>query len=182
MRKILIGLIEMDLKKLEEILNIPNTGIVIIDMQEYFLKTGNKEKVDELIANQIEVIGLSKKLNLPIYDINYIHSEKNMGSTISELKSNLQNYNGYQPMGKYSDNMFSKDGEQILESIQIDDVKHLFFMGVNASLCVKDSLEGAFNNGFKVSSSSEVILDTHNLVVFSYSFLDFYKRKCLFFN
>jgi nicotinamidase-related amidase len=61
--------------KINNFLNLDNSGLVVVDMQsKYVLHTFIEER-DRIIPNQLKTIELFKKLNRPIFIVEYTNKE-----------------------------------------------------------------------------------------------------------
>ena len=128
----------------------PELAVVIVDMQEDFLKLIPPEKMGVMIKNQINVIKYCAGESIPVVALEACGYR----ITIAELNcyfSQLQ----IKTFGKRENDGFTNSG--FLGYLRELKVKRLFFMGVNAGACVVDTAAGGLNSGFGVVTAEGVI-------------------------
>ncbi len=132
----------------KEMLN--NMVVLLIDMQDSFIDSEEKKMI---ISNQIEMLEFCKKNDIPLMVIEYIDEGKTVDQLLKKIAElppeNVHN------ITKSHDNAFSNTGlNELLISIQ---AKTLFVMGVNACACVWETALCAFNEGYNIITSKDVI-------------------------
>ena len=126
-------------------------AVLIIDMQDFFLKKVTKENRDRIIPDQIKIIDFCAKNNVPIIVLEY----KNRGNTTKILKEKLQKLSNVQIIVKeYNSGFRGTHLDEILGNMK---VKNILLMGINASGCVQDTAIGALHRGYKILTASMVI-------------------------
>lgn len=127
-------------------------GILLIDMQDDFLEEIQRDEVERMITNQIEVLECAQQNNLPIILLEY----RNHDATNKQLRKILSNSN-YKKIVKSEDDGFLYTS---LDSIVKEKgASELVFMGINASACVKRTAKGALNAGYSIVTSPDIIAD-----------------------
>lgn len=131
-----------------------DTAVIIIDMQNFFLKNFTRSIREKLIENQLRVVDACLKNKLPFIILEYKCRGKLRGKLIKQLDEKIQNV--YKVVFvKENNSGFTKTKlESILKELR---VKNLLLMGVNANGCVQDTAIGALNRGFRVITSCGVI-------------------------
>lgn len=142
-----------------------NVALVIIDMQpEFVLRNphhgllGNLEKLGRVLERQIELIRIAKKNGIPILLIEY----NSAGNTLDELRDEIGNYEKATLFTKYQNGMFSNVrnvGHAIRGFLKKEGVTDLVIAGANGGKCVKCSINGALNSGYRVWADSNAIID-----------------------
>jgi len=125
--------------------------VILIDMQKLFIKQLKKSEESLIIVNQILMIRWCVKNNIPIVVLEY----KGVGETINILAKELKGVRNLTKIIKPHNNGFS--------NTELDDMlinmgaRNLFFMGINASVCVKSTAKGAIEKGYSIMTSENVI-------------------------
>ncbi|PWU20348.1 MAG: hypothetical protein C5B49_04460 [Bdellovibrio sp.] len=144
---------------------LAQTALVIIDMQPYFAErggyhnlVGNQEKIEKVLNRQVELIEMAKSNRLPIVTIEY----SGCGSTCTAIKKAIGNYGDARTFVKSSDGMFSNWGgiENELDTyLKGRNTSQLIITGANGGYCVKCSIEGALNKGYRVWTDADAVAD-----------------------
>lgn len=166
------------------------TALVVIDMQPFFVTRGkvhdnltNKEKVEKLIAKQLEAINVAMQARIPIIFIEYYDVNSN---TNEILKDAIKNYNQAHFIQKDADGMLDAKNpfrEDLIDFLKYSKIKTLIITGANGNACVKRSIIGALNNNCNVVAYSEGIAD-FNYDEFIYPYagykktIDLYCKSC----
>jgi nicotinamidase-related amidase len=131
-------------------ITLKNLAVLIIDMQEYFIDSNEKE---ELVPNQIAVLQFCQKNHVPVAVIEYMH----FGATIADLQSELEK------ISKEKVRFFTKDQDDAFSSKKLhkwlkeNNVDTLILMGVKACACVFATAEHAIKNGYHIATSDDII-------------------------
>jgi nicotinamidase-related amidase len=129
---------------------LDNMVVLLIDMQSMFI---NNEQQRRIIPSQIAVLEFCKNNSIPLIVIEYA----NEGDTVDQLSKKIAELppeNVYKITKSY-DNAFSDTGlNELLISIQ---AKTLFIMGINACACVWETAYHAFQEGYNIITSQDVI-------------------------
>ena len=130
--------------------------VLLIDMQESFLKNINPQERGVIIAAQMNVLGHCASHDIPLIALEY----RLNGSTILTLKQQIRRI----PRHKYiikndDDGFYGSSCEELLKTLEEYQSNTLYLMGINASVCVKETGIGAVRNGFKIVTSNDVIAD-----------------------
>jgi nicotinamidase-related amidase len=125
-------------------------AIVLIDMQQSFLKNIEQQEVDEEVPYQIEVIQAAQRNNIPVFVLEY----RNHGPTIEPLMDAVE-HTDYQVIIKSDDNGFNHTN--LDELLKQRGVHNLILAGINASACVIRTGYGALESGYDIITSPDII-------------------------
>lgn len=144
-------------------------ALVIIDMQPFFVRQfgftltpKNVEKVENVIAAQIEAIRQAKNSNSPIVFIEYYHPSVNVGDTSEKLKNEVLGYPNVKFIKKTKDSMFDNENENkgaLVEFLKSNNIKTLIISGANGGACVRKSIQGALDGNCNVIAYNAGIAD-----------------------
>lgn len=126
-------------------------GVVLVDMQNPYVKWISQSRIDKLVKNQTKVIGYYSKKDIPLAVLQI----KNQGDTIDALKEPLANVKRRKTIWKCSDNGFNETN--LAEILRAWKITHICLMGINASSCVLATAKGAVNKGFQVFTAEHII-------------------------
>jgi nicotinamidase-related amidase len=133
-----------------------NFGVVVIDMQEEFIKHLTKEEREDLIKSQVDFLNYCCKKNYPIFFIEYVGSKKTI-KEIDDVKKQFQNWYVFKKTdnGGFKNKKFEK---------QIDDLglEYLCFMGGNAIACMRDTIEPAMKRNKKIILAKNLVYVQEN--------------------
>jgi nicotinamidase-related amidase len=132
-------------------LRLKRTAILIIDMQESFLKYLKDKDYEKIVLNQQRIIESFMSINIPIIIMEYIRH----GPTIQKIMDLLKDYNHSVLLEKYYDDAF-KD-TYLDEELRKLGVVQLIVMGVNASGCVKKTVSSAKKSFYSIITSEDII-------------------------
>lgn len=136
----------------------PNdTAVIIVDMQDFFLKNLNKSLYKTLVENQLHVINTCLKNKLPFIILEYKCRGISRGTLIKDLDEKIKNVHKEVLIKENNSGFTQTKLESILKELR---VKKILIMGVNANGCVQDTTIGALKRGFKVITSCGVIANT----------------------
>jgi len=135
----------------EEFREKQDLAVVIVDMQQDFLKIISPEKRDRIIRNQIRVIRYCSANEIPIVVLEI----SKYSDTIAELQEHLVLPLRTRKFQKKVDNGFTNP--EIKGYLKGLNIKSLFFMGINADACVMRTAEGGLHSGYDVATAEEVI-------------------------
>jgi nicotinamidase-related amidase len=128
-----------------------DTGLVIVDMQDFFLKKFEQNKVSLLIKNQVKLLRYCSKNKIPVFVLEY----NKRGTTTKPLKVYLQKLKIVNIIVKNSNSGFRDTNlEELLSKLKIN---RIILAGINGSGCVQDTAIGALKRGLKIITSSEII-------------------------
>lgn len=139
------------------------TAVLLIDMQEYFVRQLPKEERERIVPNQIGVLRRCARETIPLFVIEYwlpSTIDRSFGSVISELEAEIAfvKKEKIKRIQKYNDSAFYRTGLRII--LKKMGVTRLFLMGINSGCCVKDTAIDALDAGFSVITSKTVISDS----------------------
>jgi nicotinamidase-related amidase len=137
-----------------------NIAVVIVDMQYGFYTRGRALQTNgliQLVQKQKELLTWVKNKKLPVIFFEYDGYQE----TDSALTNTLWGYK-FKTITKYDDNGFSgQSGYEANEYLQSKEIDTLIVAGINASGCVKRTVVGALNDGYKIISSSDIVADLY---------------------
>lgn len=134
-----------------------NIAVLMIDMQDFFLKNLDDESRSVLVRNQGEVLDFCLKKNVPVFVFEYKAGGVLRGPTTKVLLEKLK---------RLSQRVIVKDnnsafvGTKLEELLKESKVKTILLLGINANGCVQDTAMGAIRRGYKVVTSSDLIAST----------------------
>lgn len=129
-------------------------ALLIIDMQEPFLREHQRDEVALMIQAQIELIRECKKQNVPIIVVEFAKH----GNTIPELQAELSGYKNLHFVVKRSDDAFL--GTALRSFLDDFGVEEVILAGVNASYCVFETAQSAVKYKFRIVTSERLISDS----------------------
>lgn len=130
-----------------------NLAVLLIDMQEDFLKNFKTEFRAKMISAQAKALKLCIENNLSLVLIKFC----DFGEIDSALLKEIEHYKNQFLVLKYHDNAFYEtDLESILRRLR---VKTLFVMGINTSYCVYSTVVAGKGKGYKIITSEELVGD-----------------------
>ncbi len=150
-----------------------NVAVLLIDMQEFFLKRLTTSNRDRIIFNQSKVLDFCLKKHIPVFVLNY----KGRGELIKTLREKLGSR--CIEIAKEFNSGFRKTNLEVL--LQNIKVKELLLMGINASACVQDNAISALNRGYKIITSGAVIASSSKRDECLVTSRKWYPRKGLYF-
>lgn len=143
-----------------------NLGILLIDMQEFFLDRKPNEDIKELIESQKKLFNFAYDNGIPIFALEYT----DCGKTIEELISALSKNKTYF-IPKYEINAFLVEHppHSVQDSLEIKyqnkelkkrlaecRVKKLILTGISKGACVLETAKGAKKRGYNLLTSEEL--------------------------
>ena len=135
-------------------MKMSDTAVLIIDMQQFFLKRFDKVIRDELILNHIKFLQFCLKNKMPVITTEYKCRGIFRGHLIPQLEKMIKK-NLIASIIKESNSGFVDTNlHTILEKLKI---QKIIIIGVNANACVQDTAKGAICRGFKVITSKGLI-------------------------
>lgn len=130
--------------------------VVMVDMQEYFLSDLSKERVAKLIRHQKKVLEYCLKHDIPVVVLEYAYC----GSTIPELRKLVKKLRRKRFFLKQCDDGFESVIGSLHDILQEWQTGKLIFMGVNATVCVRQTAESAKDKGYQVLTSPRLVEDS----------------------
>lgn len=144
------------------------SALIVIDMQPYFVERGgnnkdleNTKKVASILAEQERMILQARAANMPVIFIEYEYAGYDFGATNERLSSAAEGYKQATVVKKSSDGMFddAKSKAKLNKLLAEKGINHLYITGANGGACVKDSIQGALENNYSVTSVSQGVAD-----------------------
>lgn len=129
-----------------------NKALIIVDMQNIFLKNMSSKNKNVLIQNQLPIIQSCVHKKIPIIELEYNCVGMPKGKTVSRLHTK---YTPLRTIIKKDNGGFTKTIlEKVLSEIK---VKEIILIGINANGCVQDTALGGINRGYKITTALGVI-------------------------
>jgi len=133
------------------LINKADLALIILDMQQDFMKYLTKSDRNMILSSTLNMLDFGIKNDIPIVLFEYF-GHKN---TIDEVFEKLRNYNNLQRYIKIEDNGFQYTA--IANRMHQENIKKLFFIGINATSCVLRSMRGARANRLEIMTADDVI-------------------------
>ena len=131
-----------------------NKALIIIDMQDFFLKKFVSNIKKSLVRNQGVLIDLCVKKNIPIIILEYKCKGILRGKTISQLKKKTK-YALKEVIIKENNSGFTNTRlDIVLKDLKINEV---ILAGINSNGCIQDTAIGALHRKYKVITSLGVM-------------------------
>lgn len=147
-----------------ESLNVPNTGIMIIDMQNYYLEPfQNPFVLEEMLGFQKEVLDVGASLDLPLYIVKMIWTSDDL---IPDLRDLTDKFSWQKEF--YKEKLSAFSNRTLMPNIASKGIEHLVLMGVSASRCVLKTAEDAKKFGLNITTSPYLIQDSDGMMPFWY--------------
>ncbi len=134
-----------------------DTILIIVDMQDFFLKRFPISVQHEIIENQKIIIDFCVRRNIPSIIIEYKAGGVERGKTKKELVDSIGN-NLVNVIVKDNNGGFTKTNlDVVLNKLNI---RKIILMGLNANGCIQDTVIGANNRGYRVITSKGIIANS----------------------
>lgn len=133
-------------------------AVLLIDMQEFYVKTVSKDEIEKEVPYQIAVLDYCKENNIPVFVLEANPAMN--GHTIPVLKEKINSLTKKDYIFKEEEDGFVDTS--LDELLKQENIKHVLLMGVYASLCVKSTAEGALRRGYNIMTSKDIIVDPHH--------------------
>lgn len=140
-----------------------DTAVVLIDMQEYYVKNLLEEEKKLILSAQKRLLSLCTEHDIPLIVLEY----ENRGETIQELSEFFRKIKDVEIIKKKNDDGFRET--QLNEFLKTLGVKNLILTGINASWCVRSTARSALHLGFNIFSNPNLRADDIETLT---SFLD----------
>ncbi len=146
----------------EDLIELPNLGVLIVDMQEkYIFEIGNDSESEKIAFNLIEwqklVLNILIDKNIPICSVQMKEEKSNLNLDLFNL---LKNYKFSKFFLKERNDIFSSS--DLLLFKKEFRIENLIIMGINKSLCVRDIISFSIKN-FNIYTSDRLVVDSINL-------------------
>ena len=132
-------------------------AVVLIDMQEFFLKRIEKAIVKEMVRNQSTVINFCASHKIPVIVLEY--EGVGRGKTISPLQQELKKTPTIVIRKPHNSGFRDTDLDDVLKKLK---VKKLVLMGINANGCVQDTAIGALFRRYDIATARGVIANQYS--------------------
>ncbi|MBS3169893.1 cysteine hydrolase [Candidatus Woesearchaeota archaeon] len=150
------------------------TAVLLIDMQDYFLKDVAEAELEKEIPHQIAVLRYAQQHGLPIYVLELERPQNDDRKETTQRLKMVLNDGHYRTIIKREKNGFQKTNLESL--LSRGGVEQLVLMGVYASFCVQSTARGAIERGYSIITSPELIADAAEAEGY-YESIDWYERK-----
>jgi nicotinamidase-related amidase len=157
-------------------INNSDLAVLLIDMQQSFIKDVSVPERKKLIKTHIDIIRYCNEQNIPLIHVEYA----GQGKTVPQIRKVLNETNTIY-ISKSAPDVFSENGLGDIIRKELNR-NTLFLMGLYASECVYSSGWGAKELGFEVITSNDVIADHADTTYYTSikrnsSLETFYKEK-----
>ena len=123
-----------------QLMNADDTAVVVIDMQEKLMPV--IENGDALLKSVQRLIAGAGILSVPFFVTEQY--PQGLGKTVAGLSDNAD--------GVFEKKMFSlRECSPLLQQLKDSGVRNLLFVGIEAHICVMQSVLDSIANGFKVA-------------------------------
>ncbi|MCU7497047.1 MAG: hydrolase [Ignavibacteria bacterium] len=124
------------------------TALLIIDMQERILAAMNSP--EEILSNTIKLVQGFRVLRLPVYYTEQY--PKGLGSTVKELKSELEGLTAIEKMS------FSCSGAgELFGTLKLSNIMQVVVCGIESHVCVQQTVLDLLSNGFQVDVAADAV-------------------------
>lgn len=124
-------------------MTLARSPLVVIDMQDDFLRKLRKEDREELVSCVVELVKKARAENRPIVLVTY----KGSGPTLYDIQKHLKGYLLLYRVPK-TDNDGSEELNKLFDTLRVKP-KTLTVCGVNLSHCVLETVSGLIARGYK---------------------------------
>jgi nicotinamidase-related amidase len=129
-------------------------AVLLIDMQEEFLRGFFPEEVQSMVSHQADVLLYCARKDVPVVILSYV----GYGLMHPQLKEVIASVPRHRYIAKNNDDGFTN--RRLYKQLKAWQVSSLFVMGVNASACVLRTVETARKLQFSILTSPEVLGDS----------------------
>lgn len=135
------------MKRFSKLLQPESTALLIIDIQERILKAVANHEL--LLENTLKLIKGFNVLELPIFYTEQY--PKGLGHTVQELKTELKS----EAVHKLTFSCFG--AEDLFKNLIEKDIKQIVVCGVEAHVCVQQTVLDLLENGFQVNLAADAV-------------------------
>ena len=137
-----------------------NPAVLLIDMQELFLKDILEEHRKLIVSSQLEVLTYCAETDIPVIVVEYklIVPEKTIECLLDKVQSVPRNRTAI----KITDNAMLSGKPNVRRFLRGFDADYLVLMGIYASGCVFSTALTALDKEYKISTSGDLISDDVN--------------------
>ena len=132
-------------------------AVIIVDMQDFFLKNFDVDVRKTLIKNQLKVLGICAERKLPLIVLEFKCRGIFRGETTNALKQKIKNIPHIKIIKENNSGFTQTNLDKILRDAKC---KKIFIMGINANACVQDTAIGALHRSYKVAISKGTTAST----------------------
>jgi nicotinamidase-related amidase len=128
------------------------TAVILVDMQDFFLKHIKPGARKDLIENQSRVIKLCAVRKIPLIVLEY--EGVGRGETTSLLQKEIKKASAVVIRKPHNSGFRDTALAELLHSLK---TKRIILMGINGSGCVQDTAIGALARGYRIATARGVI-------------------------
>lgn len=141
-------------------LNVPDTGIVVVCMQDYYMEVIDEFTRVKIIDAHKSLLNFAQEQEIPYFFANKRISE---GERLIPELNQYVSLDDIQTRDACDNSIFEDEG---LKKILFQrNINHLFLTGIYASQCIFDSLKNANKFGYLVSTGRPFITNTQLISV-----------------
>jgi len=130
-----------------------NTAVLMIDMQENFLRMLDEKTREELVEEQIFVLNSCALEDIPVLSITNVYGNDEQNEIFYAIRKVPRQIH----LKKSLPDAFTE--EEFRNNLRRFKPDYVYLMGLFSGMCVKSTAEGAIRNGFNIATSSLVIGD-----------------------
>lgn len=158
-------------------------GILLIDMQDFFIERCPPKEIEILIKSQKKLLNFAYKKGIPVFALEYI----SVGETTEKLKRELSKNKSYF-IRKEGDNGFIiapphiedtfeeiKQNRKIRNLLEKEEIQNLILTGIHKDACVLKTAIGAKNRKYNIFTSEELCDRTKKNIPWFYENSNHYK-------
>lgn len=134
------------------------TAIVVVDMQDVFLRKLNAGVRRELISNQIRLFDFAVRKQLPVIILEYSDKGLTRGQTINQIRESIYNQELFTVVKNSNSGFRETDLDAKLKE---NNIGKLIIVGVNANGCVQDTVMGAISRNYAVITTKGLIANSY---------------------
>jgi nicotinamidase-related amidase len=144
---------------------MPNTALIIIDIQNDYFPEGNHPLARPIEATEqaVKILTVFREKNLPLFYIQHFNTREGAdylvpdseGAEIHSLVAPLENE---VVISKHFPNAFRET--DLLEKVKEANVNHLVVLGMMSHMCVESTTRAAFDLGFTVTVAEDACTTT----------------------
>lgn len=142
-----------------------NLGIMIIDMQDFFINSSHPKEIEILVDAQKKLLNFASENAIPVFVLEYFAK----GRTTQELKEGLsknkeyvilkENDNGFIRAPNNIEETFEAEYQnmQLQEKLREEGIKNLILTGINKDACVLKTAKGAEKRQYNIFTAEELM-------------------------
>lgn len=166
---------------------VPDSAVLVIDMQEVFLRHIEKDGRKNLEDAQIEIIRYCAEYDIPVIEI-ILPRYNDPNKTVNRIRQEIIHCRKHVLLRKDRTSAFNRTNlKGVLDELS---VKNIFLMGVYSHACIFYTAYDAISQGFSISTSSQVVSEEikdgrfripYTIRKDNLSLHEWYRENCVFF-